>query len=208
MENWTLEKIDFEDLNDLIAQIETAFAIQFAENELSSKMSVAELCEKVLPKIKAEAVNDCTTQQAFYKLRQILRSVSGHQVIKPQTKLKTIFPKGKLRNSIQKIEKELQIENLFWVAPTLAGLGLGIGVVGLFFSLILHWTNGMYLFLSIFFISIISMQTFKVFRFQTVGELSQYLTNFHYFQARRNAYTYNPHEVKKIIKEWFEVYYK
>lgn len=67
-----LKNIDPEDIIDLLSIIEESFKINFSQDELLYISTFGELCDHIKKKIKLDHSNDCTTQQAFYKLRNAL----------------------------------------------------------------------------------------------------------------------------------------
>ena len=67
-----ISEVDIEEIEDLLLKVETSFDIRFADNELKGITTFGELCDIIENKIQLENSNDCTTQQAFYKLRDAL----------------------------------------------------------------------------------------------------------------------------------------
>ena len=74
MEDGTFTNNDHEELYYWILEVEKALNIRFEGNELVHASTFGELCDYVANKVKLKDVNDCTTQQAFYKVRRILAS--------------------------------------------------------------------------------------------------------------------------------------
>jgi hypothetical protein len=70
-----LKNIDPLDIDDLLSKIELSFGIEFFENELNHIKTFGEFCEYVENKIEFKNTNDCTNQQAFYKLRNALSEI-------------------------------------------------------------------------------------------------------------------------------------
>ncbi|OIN57588.1 hypothetical protein [Arsenicibacter rosenii] len=106
--NTPLNKFDHEELNDWILAIEKSFGIHFAEGEIIAT-TADELHAAIMAKLPEHPDNSCTSQQAFYKLRQALRTVSPVQDIRPSTALSMIFPKQERRAAVRQLEHELGV---------------------------------------------------------------------------------------------------
>ena len=90
----TLKNIDREDLEDLVAEIELSFGIWFDYDELSLEITFGEFCDFIIHKIKLDHINDCTTQQMFYKLRVSIAETLNYDYdkINPDTPLDELLP--------------------------------------------------------------------------------------------------------------------
>ena len=65
---------DSEDAGDLFEKIQRSYGFKFNPEELNSVKTFGDLCNLVIRGTDCTHVNDCTSQQAFYKLRKILMS--------------------------------------------------------------------------------------------------------------------------------------
>lgn len=92
-----LLNIDPDDISDVLAKVEKSFGFMFARTELESIKTFGELCDMVISKNQDESMDDCTTQQAFYKIKNVMgRSLHiGKENITPQTGLIQIFGREK-----------------------------------------------------------------------------------------------------------------
>jgi hypothetical protein len=207
MQNWCLDVIDTEDLADLIQQIEDSFAIELTSADFCENMTVEQLYQKIIAKMNQKVVNDCTTQQAFYQIRQILQNIVDAPSISPNTEFQSIFLKKERKHLIKKLEDRLNNRIKVLSAPILAYLGLSIGFLGLLISLFAQWFIGLYVALFLLLLCWLITKTVRVFRFRTVGDLAEHLAQFHYLQSRRNANTFNPAEIKGIVNIWFRDYF-
>ena len=70
MKNFELRNIDQEEFEELLLKVEDSFGIKFNEQELALNQTFGELCDQIKNKIQLEKTDDCTTQQAYYKLRK------------------------------------------------------------------------------------------------------------------------------------------
>jgi len=82
LDDTQLKNIDPEDISDTLAKIENSFGIKFGKTELAKTMTFGELCDIICSRIELEHSDDCTTQQAFYKIRQ---SIDNLQLQKKKT---------------------------------------------------------------------------------------------------------------------------
>lgn len=98
--------IDEDDLADIIVSVERSFHIKFAPEELPN-MTFGAFCDLVIHKLDAELKTDCTSQQAFYKLREAIVSVTSFnkEEIYPEKRLSEIFPLKDRRKDIKRLKK-------------------------------------------------------------------------------------------------------
>ncbi|WP_216660776.1 hypothetical protein, partial [Sphingobacterium prati] len=70
-----LENVDPDDISDLLVKVEKSFDMEFGSTELMHIFTFGELCDHIANKIQLAHSNDCTSQQAFYKLRDAMASI-------------------------------------------------------------------------------------------------------------------------------------
>jgi hypothetical protein len=201
-----LNNVDPEDIEDFLVKVETSFGIKFAERELAHVKTFGEMCDHLIDKIQLEDVNDCTTQQAFYKLREAMSAVTGlnRQSIHTDLPLQVAFPIKNRRTSIREVEQKLNIKlNLLrspdWIFTTLVLL-LVASLIGLFFKWQLGCL-GLGISVSGFWLS---AKLGTMFTMNTFGQLVQQLTRESYLKMRRNPATFNKEEIELLLTEWFE----
>jgi len=104
MEDLKLKDIDSEDISDLLKEIQKSFNIKFEENELAYITNFGELCDHIINKLQLENSEDCTSQQAFYKLRNAISTELeiDKKEITRQQKLEKILQKKTRRSSLKK----------------------------------------------------------------------------------------------------------
>lgn len=202
METTTYLGIDPEDLDDVLTKIERSYSISFDTNELRQVETFGQLCEAVTEKIKLAEVADCTSQQAFYKLRT---SLTDHfpferQAIRPTTELATLFPRSTRRASIKKLENAIGFSfglltaSMYVVSPAVLLLlgslvsGSVYGIAGFAVALITLFT---------------ARKLARQFTVQTVGELAEKLAREHYTKVRRDSCTVNKSELTDQIRQLF-----
>jgi acyl carrier protein len=194
-----------EDIEDTLRLIEKSYDIKFEANELGHVRTFGQLTDHIISKIKLDDKNDCTDQQAFYKLRTSIEQVKGLKTstISPMTHLTELFPRQSRKIEISKIEKQLAVD-LKVLRPrhavtysliillVLSIVGLFIkwqfGVIGLVVSISGLWA---------------SEKMGKEFKDKTLGELTDRMTQLNYTKSRRQPGTMNTKEVKDKIEKLF-----
>ena len=202
--------IDPEDLGDVLLMIEKSFGFKFRGNELRHVKTYGDLCAIIVGKVGDTHVEDCTTQQSFYKLREAILKVKdvGEESIKPNTPLHLIFPKKHRRRKIKALQKEMGFKFSILEAPsfvmTILLLGLVAGFVFLFIKP-LFGICGL----------VASVLSFRIadrlgtnirHDSATLKKLARKLTSEHYSKIRRTSGTVNKAEIKQQIECLFTNY--
>jgi len=205
MKDLKLKDIDSEDISDLLKEIEKSFNIKFEGNELAYITNFGELCDHIINKLQLENSEDCTSQQAFYKLRNAISTELeiDKKEITRQLKLEKIFPKKLRRSNLKKLEHKLGFKLKIltspgWVILTLLAIFLlsficfffnwKFAVAGIAFSLIGFWVADL---------------TANELAVETTGQLAEQMTRENYFKSRRNQNTFNKKEMEMILIDWF-----
>lgn len=208
MTDFELQNIDPEDLDDLLVKVEKSFDIKFGDTELMSIKTFGEFCDLIVNKIQLDNSDDCTSQQAFYKLRDAISSVLQveSKTISPDFSLAVLLPRKTRRSKTKRIENQLGFKlNLLrpphWVSGIL-GILLLAAIAGLFF----HWQTGV---IGVAF-SIagfwLANKTGNELDMQTVGQVAEKMTRENYLKSRGNPGTINKKEIEKVLTEWFSDY--
>ncbi len=205
MTDYELKNIDPEDIEDLLVKVETSFDIKFVGDELVHITTFGQLCDHIANKIQLDDSNDCTSQQAFYKLRDAISSTLqiDNKTISTNFPLADLLPRQSRRARTKKLEKQLGFKlNILrpphWVTGTLAILLLA-SLVGLF----INWQIGSIglavSIVGLWFVNKIG----NVLNLQTVGQVAEKMTRENYLRSRRNPKTFNKKEVEKVLTDWF-----
>lgn len=205
MKDHNVENIDSEDAGDLLVKIEKSFDIKFGDTELMHIKTLGELCDHIINKIQLASSDDCTTQQAFYKLRDAISSLFNidNKIITIDFPLKIFLPRQKRKEKIRGLENYLDVQlNILrpplWLTNTLLILLL-VSTVGLFFK----WQYGWWaLFISVCGLWF-SNKIGNVLDVQTVGQLAEKMVRENYLKSRQNPKTVNKNEIEKLLTEWF-----
>jgi hypothetical protein len=205
MTKYELKNIDPDDIDDLLLKVETIFDIKFVGDELFHIKTFGQLCEHVANKIQLDNSDDCTKQQAFYKLRDAISSTVqiDKNKISPYTTLKELFPRPIRRLQIKILEQHLGfgvniLRPPLWLSRTLFIILLA-STIELFF----YWQYGL---LGIVFSIAGLLVVFKIgneLDLQTVGQVVEKMTRENYLKSRRNPRTFNKSEIEKVLTDWF-----
>ncbi|MEZ0539463.1 hypothetical protein [Fibrella arboris] len=203
--NTTYLRVDPDDLDDVLTKIEQSYSITFGTNDLRQVETFGQLCEAITEKIQLADLEDCTSQQAFYKLRQGIVDVLNvdRQSIRPATELAELFPRSTRRTAIQQLERHLGFNPKLLVPnSSLASLG----VCFFFASPFVAQYGAMYGVASLVCavgLLVVAIKSARQFSVQTVGELAEKLAREHYTKMRRDSCTVNKQEIAEQIKQLF-----
>src|ERR1700757_3660251 len=94
------------DSQDLLLKIENAFGIEFDIENLKDISTIGNLCDQIVNKINLEHADTCTTQHAFYMVRDAIIATARTEkcAIMPHTRLTKIFPKENRQKAIFDME--------------------------------------------------------------------------------------------------------
>jgi hypothetical protein len=205
MTDYELKNIDTEDIEDLLIKVETSFDIKFVGDELVHISTFGQLCDHIANKIQLDNSDDCTSQQAFYKLRDAISSTLqlDSKTISPDFSLSDILPRQSRRSRTKKLEHYLGFKlNILrpphWVTGTLAIIFL-VSLIGLYFNwqiglLGLGFSIGGFWF---------AHKIGNELDLQTVGQVAEKMTRENYLKSRRNPKTFNKTEIEKVLTDWF-----
>lgn len=203
-----LNNFDAEDIGDVLLKIERSFDINFADTDLKGVKTFGALCDLVVSKIKQHHADSCTTQQAFYKLRNAINAKNpvDRSELKPQTKLCELFPRDNRIEVVADIEAEMGFHmNLLqpkqWIIWTFGSLLLASVVLTYFFAIAGYIGGGIAI------VGLVLAGKFgKELKVKTLGDLSEKIAREHHLKCRRDASTVNRAEVNQKVKALFADY--
>ncbi len=203
--DYELKNIDSEAIEDLLERVEDSFKIKFVNDELVHITNFGELCDHIANKIKLDDTDDCTSQQAFYKLRNAISSTLqiDNKKITTNDTLQVLFPRTTRRSQIKMLELHLGFEiNILsppnWVSGTLLTLLLA-SLVGLFFN----WQIALLGLVSSIGGLWFAFKFGNELELQTVGQVAEMMTRENYIKSRHNPNTFNKKEIEKVLTDWF-----
>lgn len=205
-----LKNIDADDLEDFIVRVETSFDIQFVCNELVHITTFGHLCDYIVDKIQLDYDGDCTSQQAFYKLRDALSSILqlDKKTISTDDTLADLLPRKTRRSNIQKLESHLGFKLNILRPPKWVTEILYIVLIASLFGLIFDRQIGLLGFVfsiaGLWFANKIGNEL----DLDTLGKVAEKVTRENYLKSRRNPMTFNKNEMEKMITDWFSDYFK
>ena len=203
--NYELKNINFEEIGDLLVKVETSFDIKFVGDELVHITTFGQLCDHIANKIQLDNSDDCTSQQAFYKLRDSIATTLqiDSKTISPDFILADLLPRKSRRSITKKIEKHLGFKlNILrpphWVTGTLAIIFIA-SLIGLYFN----WQIGLLgLGFSIAGLWLVN-KIGKELDLLTVGEVAEKMIRENYLKSRRTPKSFNRSEIEKVLTALF-----
>ena len=204
MKNNKFDSEELEDLEFCLSEFEKKYKIRFTQDELNSIAGIEQLTETISNKFDYENSDDCTTQQAFYKLRNVLNKLNiGSQSINRNTELTELIPRKNRIQKVRDIEKELGFKldvlrpkNI--VKDLLIFLSLSTLILAFY-----HFFYALILGICLYSVFDVIFKNGKEFKILTLGELANKMVLNHYFNVRRNKNTINKIEFKNLVLEWF-----
>jgi len=191
------------DIDYLIIKIEKSFQIDLGKTVLVPN-TFGELCDIIINKIELDHSDDCTSQQAYYKVRNaiVTATLIDKNLIAPNTPLETLFLKGKRRATLRIVETELGFKTQLLAGKNWIMFSL---IVSFFLSFVVLYFNGT-IGLSIIAATIAGFYLLKFgteLTCKTVGEWVEELTRENYVLVRSNNQTVNRKEILQNIKALF-----
>ncbi len=204
-DTYELYNVDPDDISDVLVKVEKSFDFKFSGTELKDIKTFGELCDIIIDKVQGDNSNDCTTQQAFYKLRDAIADalLIDKKNITPDTDLQKLLPKNIRRQSVKAIEQHLGSKtNVLRPKHSVSGT-LAILFIASLIGLITFWQAGLVgLLVSIIGVAI-STKLGKELDLLTIGQFAEKLSREHYLKSRRVTKSVNKSEVAQKIKELF-----
>ncbi|MGH2563835.1 MAG: hypothetical protein ACRDE8_14830 [Ginsengibacter sp.] len=200
-----LDNYEAEDIGDVVAKLEKSFQIKFDKNAFKEIDNFGKLCDVIEATLKYDEKEDCTKQQAFYKIREAIRLTRpiGKEQIKLETKLSDLFPKQNRRKQVVEFQKHLEVKLKFLTYPDWVTLILLVGLLASLVAFFFDWkiaVSGIVICTLAF---RVADKLGKDLQFETVKQLTEKVAREHYINIRRSTMTMNKSEIFKIIKDAF-----
>lgn len=203
---YQLKNIDPEDIGDSVQGIGSSLGLKFKDDTFRSVTTFGDLCDTIENLLPYQHKDDCTTQQAFYKLRSVICEIQslGKQDITLDTKLEDLFPRRNRRKKIKLLEQAIGtsldlLTRKMWINYVLFA-GYLVSLLALFFKLLLGLA-GLAFFVSLTWFANRFLRT--EFKILTLGAVTRKLADDHYTKARRHAGTMNKKEIVPMIRRTF-----
>lgn len=201
-------KIAYEDGEEMLEGIAASFNIKFEDREFEGIRRYGAFRDKIMCHLELDDCGDCTSQQAFYRLRESISETLNieKREILPETKLKDLFPRNDRRARVREVERKLGFSLGLLRSPHFITIALLITFI---FSLIWIFANPVYGSLLL----LLTLISFKLSDFlancldiNSMRELVEKVTIEQYTKVRRNPGTLNRSEIDGIIKGWLVEY--
>lgn len=197
-----LGHFEIEDLEMALEKFEKDYQILIDERIPAKNFQ--ELTDYLLSKFEVVHREGCTTQQAFYKLKNAMeKNKILASFISPQSLLEEVFSREERKQNLKYIEGELGVKLDVLRPKNWLIYGLMLMFFMLLISLFWNFWWGL-LGLGIWYIlSRIIFQQGNEFKIKTMGDLVKIMVRGNYFQSRRNAQSMNREEFKAVVLDYF-----
>jgi len=200
-----LDNYEDEDIFDVVVRLEKSFALKFDKDAFINVKTFGDMCDVIESYIKYTDQDDCTKQQAFYKIRKAIceTQLIDKALISLDTKLVDLFPRHNRRKQVKKFQTQLGVNLEFLTYPDWLSLTLIIGLLSSFILFFFAWkiaVSGI-----VFFILALKVADIlgKDLKFDTVNQLTEKAAAEHYITIRRSKLTVNRKEIKSTILDAF-----
>jgi hypothetical protein len=200
-----LDDYEDEDIFDVVAKLEKSFGLKFDKNAFYHVKTFGDLCDVFENHVTYEHRDDCTKQQAFYRVRDAIASTLqiSRDIIQLDTKLSDLFPGHDRRQKAKGFKRAVGADIKILTYPDWLALTFVIGFLLSLAAFFYDWkiaVSGI-----VFFVAAmkIAEKLGKTLDFQTVRELTNKLTREHYVDIRRTKGTFNKQELLQTIIETF-----
>jgi len=201
-----LDNYEDEDIFDVVLKLEKSFGLKFENDAFYNVTTFGDLCDIFTNNLQGDNSDDCTTQQAFYKVRNAIATTQliDTKSITLDTKLQDIFPRHNRKQKIKVLQNELNITFKILDIKSWLGWTIFIGIVTSLIMFFFNWQfaiTGLLLFIAIGWTSYKFFA--KEFELTTVRQLTEKLTTENYIDVRRQKGTINRQEILKLIVDTF-----
>jgi len=203
MADFQLIEADGDVMDEILTTVESSFNLKFSTYELQHVTTFGELCDIIISKITLQEVSDCTSQQAFYKLRKALSFIAPTATVLPSTELKYLLPWRKRRQLWRLVEKQLGFtHNLIGMSGT-AAVAVATAFLASLAALFINAADGATGLISTVVAAIILDKTGRSLRANTVRECIEQMIREQYLKSRSNPNTFNRTEVVEQLQALF-----
>jgi hypothetical protein len=197
-----LDNYEDEDIFDVVLKLENSFGLKFEKDTFYNVQTFGDLCDIFTNNLQGENSDDCTTQQAFYKVRNAITTAQlmDTKSITLDTKLQDIFPRHNRKQKIKELQNELNLSFKILDIKSWLGWTIFIGIAASLIAFFFKWQFAIAGLLCFIAIGWTSYRFFtKEFELTTVRQLTEKLTTENYVDVRRQKGTINRQEILKLI---------
>lgn len=201
----TLDEYEAEDVFDVVEKLEKSFGLAFDRNAFLHVNTFGDLCDVFDTHIHGKNHDDCTSQQAFYRIRKAISTSQqvSEQNIRPETLLSDIFPYKTRRKRINTFRKTIGINTSLLTYPGWLGALFAIGILASLIAFFFSWklaVGGIVFFIPA---SWVAGKLGKVLKLRTVRDLTKQIARENYITIRRTPGTINRKEINCLIIDTF-----
>jgi hypothetical protein len=199
-----LKDIDPEDFEFFLREVESSFGIWFENYELAHISTLGEFCDYISDKIQLQNIEDCTSQQAFYKLRKAISEVlefDSNEIL-PNTLLVKLLPRETRKVKIKELEKELGFDLKLLRPPHWISNSLFFLILASLPFIFLNKPLGLYMIVFSILGLITSGKLENELDESTIADLTKKITRQHYLLSRRDQNTFNKAEIESLLIDW------
>ena len=201
-----LDNYDDEDIFDVVIKLEKSFGLKFEKDAFYNVKTFGDLCDIFINNLEGDNSDDCSTQQAFYKVRSAIATTQliDKQSISLETKLQDIFPRYNRRQKIKKLQDELDITLNILEIKSWLGWTIFIVILASLITFFLKWQfalTGLLLFIAIGWTA--NKFFAKEFKLATVRQLTEKLARENYVDIRQIKGKINRQEILNVITDTF-----
>ena len=203
---YDLRNADPDDISFLLIDIEKSFGFSFGETSLEDVSTFGELCDVIAGKLHERDAHDCTTQQAFYKLREVLATTLSvdRSSIAPGTDLVTLLSGGQMQQKVKEINGKLGAKVIHRYIKTWLGYVILAGAALALIAFLFDWRLALSGLCASIATGIIANRFFASdVEHITIGQLAEKFSREHYLKARRNPETVNRAEIEQKVRQLF-----
>ncbi|MBN8837074.1 MAG: hypothetical protein J0I09_07435, partial [Sphingobacteriia bacterium] len=200
-----LDNYEAEDIGDVVVKLEKSFGIKFDKTAFSDVKTFGDLCDVFENNINYENYDDCTKQQAFYRIRKAISTTQliDENEIKLDSKLVDLFPRHNRRQKANEFQSYVGTDIKILTYPGWLALTFIVIFLLSLFAFFFDWKIA----LSGIVFSIISIKVAEKFGkgldLKTVRQLTEKAARENYTDIRRTNKTINRKEIVTTIIETF-----
>lgn len=200
-----LDNYEAEDIGDVVLKLEKSFGLKFEKNTFISVKTFGDLCDIFESQITYVNQDDCTKQQAFYRIREAIsltQQVSQSEIIL-DSKLIDLFPRHNRRQKTGEFQDHLGIKVKILTYPDWVALIFGLGFLLSLIAFFFDWKIALSGIIFFLFVTKIADKVGMTLAVQTVRQLVEKTAKENYGAVRRNTKTVNRKEILPTIIETF-----
>ncbi len=199
---YNLESIELQDIEVTLTKLHKSFGIHLSSNAFETVKTFGDICQIFEKNIPYKNEESCTTQQAFYKVRNaiVLSQNINRENIRPCTHLAEIFPRIGRRKKIKAFQNELAIPITLLTMKTWLLLAIFAGFLISFGTFFFSWKFALIGILICLIFNWVATKFQQEIDSISVGDLAVIIAREHYMHIRRNPNTVNKNEIMKVIQ--------